>query len=150
MGEPLSACFVNSIDSAIRIAEPHTHGNMLTVIFDKGIWSQTLQDIADTFFFPRLVSVNFAPVADVLPLQGADIVATENYWHATDWLKLGDGALPRPHLRHYLANMLHEGLILDREAIENELRRRGPDGRVPDEQSSNIIFECSCDQAIAD
>jgi hypothetical protein len=136
MGESLSACLMNCIDNAIRVVEPDTHGNMLTIIFDKGIWSQTLQDIANTFFFPRLVSVNFAPVSDVLPLQGADIVATENYWHAADWLKLGDGALPRPHLRHYLADMLHEGFILDREAIENELRRRGPDGRVPDEQSS--------------
>jgi hypothetical protein len=42
---------------------------------------------------------------------------------------------------HYLADMPHEGLILDREAIENELRRRGPGGLVPDEHSFlNMIF----------
>ena len=58
---------------------------------------------------------------------------TEHYWHAIDTLKFGVGeAAPRSHLRHFLDNMLHEGLILDREAIANEIARRGPDGRVPE------------------
>jgi hypothetical protein len=66
---------------------------------------------------PRIVSLNFAQVVDVLPLQGADIVATESYWHAIEWLKLGDAALPRAHLRHYTANTYYEASILDREMI---------------------------------
>jgi hypothetical protein len=132
LGPALNQCFVNCVDSCLRIVEPSTHGFMLAVMFDKGIWTAALQGIADAFYFPRLVSVNFGRVEHVLPLQGADIVATENYWHAAQWLKLGDAALPRPHLRHYLDNMLHEGLILDREAIVKEIARRGPDGRVPD------------------
>jgi hypothetical protein len=65
----------------------------------------------------RIVSVNFARVEDVLPLQGADIVATESYWHAIEWLKLSDAALPRARLRHYTANTYYESSILDREAI---------------------------------
>jgi hypothetical protein len=65
----------------------------------------------------RDVLQSIARVEDVLPLQGADIVATESYWHAIEWLKLSDAALPRAHLRHYTANTYYESSILDREAI---------------------------------
>jgi hypothetical protein len=136
LGGPLKALFVKSVDEAIRIVEPDTHGNMLAAVFDKGIKSSDLGEVADAFYFPRLISVTFGRVEAILPLQGADIVATENYWHAAQWLKLGDAAQPRPHLRHYLDNMLHQGVILDRAAIAGEVRRRGPDGRVPDEPPS--------------
>ena len=136
LGESLAACFEQYVANAIKIVNPSTNGDQLAVIFDCGIWSQALQEIANPFYFSRLVSVNFARVRETIPLQGADIVATENYWHAVEWLKLGDAALPRPHLRHYLANMLHEGLILDREGIENEIGRRGADGGLLDEQLS--------------
>ena len=46
------------------------------------------------------------------------MVATENYWHALKLLKPGEEALPRAHMQAYLANMFHEGVILDRPAIE--------------------------------
>jgi hypothetical protein len=135
LGEPLVVCFVNCIDETIRIAEPYTHGHQIEVVFDQGIETERLREVGAAFTAPsrrlRVDSVGFACVVEVLPLQGADIVATENYWHAAQWLKLGDAALPRPHLRHYLENMLHQGQILDREGIEVELRRRGPNGRVP-------------------
>jgi hypothetical protein len=135
LGEPLVVCFVNCIDETIRIAEPQADGHQIEVVFDQGIETERLREIAAAFIAPsrrlRVDSVGFARVEDVLPLQGAYIVATENYWHAAQWLKFGDAALPRPHLRHYLANMLHQGQILDRDGIEMELRRRGPDGRVP-------------------
>jgi hypothetical protein len=67
---------------------------------------------------PRLVRVTDLLVAETLGLQGADMVATENYWHALEQLKLGAGALPRAHMRAYLANMFHEGLIMARAEIE--------------------------------
>ena len=136
LGSALEVCFADCIAETNRIANPQPEVDTIAVVFDKGIWSERLQAIGDEWTYPlgrpRIVSVDFASVADVLPLQGADIVATENYWHAVEWLKLGDVALPRPHLRDYLANMLHEGRILDREAIANEIARRGPDGRAPE------------------
>jgi hypothetical protein len=74
----------------------------------------------------------FGPVSKILPLQGADMVATENYWDAGRWLKdiwLKDiESRPRAHFRHYLRSVRAQGLILDREAIRAELKRRGADG----------------------
>jgi hypothetical protein len=137
LGDALSPCFENCISEVVRIANPHAHGDKIALIFDKGIETQRFRRIAEMFTLPlgrpRIVSVNFVRVEDVLPLQGADIVATENYWHAAQWLKLGEVALPRPHLRHFLDNMLAEGLILDREAIASEVARRRPDGHVLEE-----------------
>jgi hypothetical protein len=130
LGHPLNSCFLHCIEEVIRIVEPQ-RGHDVAIMFDKGIWTLALQGIADAFDNKKLASISFGRVERYLPLQGADIVATENYWHAVQWLKLGDAALPRPHLRHYLDNMLHEGLILDRAAIANEVARRGPDGRSP-------------------
>jgi hypothetical protein len=133
LGEPLGSCMIQCVDEVIRVVDPNGTGEHdITVMFDKGIWSPALQHRADLFEKHKMVSVTFGRVQKFLPLQGADIVATENYWHAAEWLKLGDAAPPRPHLRHYLDNMLHEGLILDREALAEEVRRRGPDGRAPE------------------
>jgi len=133
LGDALSVCFFDCIDEVVRIVQPVYGHDKIAIIFDEGIWSQRLQTIGEQWNNHQLdiVTVTFAQISEVLPLQGADIVATENYWHALDWLKRGDDALPRPHLRHYLANMLHQGRILDREAIQNEIARRGPDGRAP-------------------
>jgi hypothetical protein len=61
--------------------------------------------------------VAFLGVKDVLPLQGADITATENYWFGIKILRDGMGAQPRPHMRHYLENMFSEGFIIDRSRI---------------------------------
>ena len=59
LGEPLKALFVKSVNEVIRIVEPDTQGNMLAAIFDKGIKSSDLEEIADVFYFPRLISVTF-------------------------------------------------------------------------------------------
>lgn len=136
LGEAVDICAENCISETIRIAEPNPDDDRVALVFDRGIWTQRLKDITDEhsrpLMRPRIVSVNFLTVADTLGLQGADIVATESYWHALRVLRDGYGAPPRAHLRHYLENMLSEGLILDREAIANEIARRGPDGRVPE------------------
>jgi hypothetical protein len=136
LGDAVSACFNQCLSEIVRFANPYPHGHSLAVWFDQGIETPFLQYIGKLWtrpeYGPRIKSVNFARVEHVLPLQGADIVATENYWRAVDWLKLGDGALPGPHWSHYLTNMLHQGQILDRGGIEDEVRRRGPDGRVPE------------------
>jgi hypothetical protein len=65
--------------------------------------------------------VSALAVADTYGLQGADIVATENYWHAAQLLRLGIESQPRAHMQHYLKNMFHEGIILDRGGIETLL-----------------------------
>jgi hypothetical protein len=134
LGDALAPCFEKCLEEIVRFANPHPHGHNLAVWFDKGIQTEYLRNVGDLWTRPlgrpRIVSVNVAPVEDLLPLQGADIVATEHYWYAVECLRRGEAAGPRPHLRHFLKHMLHEGLILGRDGIEREVRRRGPDGRV--------------------
>lgn len=136
LGDAVDICAENCISETIRIADPHPEGDKVALVFDRGIWSQRLKAITDKHALPlarpRIVSVNFLAVVDVLGLQGADIVATESYWHALNVLRDGYGAPLRAHMRHFTENMLCEGLILDREAIASEIARRGPDGRVPE------------------
>ena len=85
---------------------------------------------------PRIVTVAFLGVEDERPLQGADINATENYWHAIKVLRNGYGAQPRPHMRHYLTHMFAEGFLFDRAQIvemipeiEAEMKKFSPDGQ---------------------
>jgi hypothetical protein len=134
LGPALAPCFEKCLEEIIRFANPHPHGHNIAVWFDKGVQNAYLEGIGDLWtrplMKPRLKSVNFARIVDLMPLQGADIVATENYWHAAASLKFGIKVSPRPHLRHFLDNMLHEALILDRKGIEGEVRRRGRDGHV--------------------
>jgi len=131
LGEPMPICFLHCIDEIVRFSEPQIHGHQISIVFDQGIYSAHLRNIVDQYTHrPPVVSINFGTVREILPLQGADIVATENYWLALQRLKQGDNALPRPHLKHFLDNMLYQALLLDREAIETELRRRGRDGRL--------------------
>ena len=93
-----------------------------SVMFDEGVYTPALAALLEPMgrpqMRPRITLIRGGAVDLVLPLQGADIVATENYWHMGEALKLGGDAEPRAHMRHYLRNMVHEGLILDREALE--------------------------------
>jgi len=131
LGDPMSICVLHCIDEIVRFAEPRIYGHQISIVFDQGIYSQVLKNIIEKYSLrPPMLSITFGAVQKILPLQGADIVATENYWHALQRIKQGDNALPRPHLKHFLDNMLYQALLLDREGIEMELRRRGPDGRL--------------------
>jgi hypothetical protein len=120
-GDPVAACVERCLGECMAVADPHPEGDAVSIWFDRSVKSPRIRDIADRFmhplFRPRISTVQFGSVTDLLPLQGADIVATESYWHAIEWLKLGDAALPRAHMRHYTANAYYEASILDREAI---------------------------------
>jgi hypothetical protein len=134
LGDSISVCFQKCIEEIVRFSEPKRHGFDLAFWFDQGIQTPFLEQISGLWTRPEfgslVKSVNFSKVECVLPLQGADIVATENYWMAAEALKLGGQVRLAPHLRHYLDNMLHQTTILDRSGIEIEVSRRGPDGRV--------------------
>jgi hypothetical protein len=120
-GDPMSACVERCLTECFRIAGPHPQGDRISVVFDLSIKSPRVQEIAERFTLPlgrpRLTLFLFGLARGLLPLQGADIVATESYWHAIEWLKLGDAALPRAHMRHYTASAYYEAVILDHEAI---------------------------------
>jgi hypothetical protein len=131
LGYPaLSYCVDYCVQETIRIANPHPEGDAIAIVFDRGMWVPKFKEVTDPYTYPvgrpRVVSITALSVADCLPLQASDIVATENYWHACKWLDLGDDFLPRPHMRHYLENMMHQGVILDRPAIEALLSEHDP------------------------
>ena len=99
-----------------------------------------LDSVTETYTYPlgcpRIVTVTFLNVEDVPPLQGADITATENYWHAINTFRDGYGAQPRPHMRHYLTHMFAEGFLIDRARIiemisdiEAQMKTFSADGR---------------------
>jgi len=71
--------------------------------------------------FSHIVGFTFLPVIGNPPLQGADMIATESYWYAQEWLKHGSMAVMRPHMAAYLKDNFEKGNgeILDRSAIMN-------------------------------
>jgi hypothetical protein len=76
-------------------------------------------------------SITFGKVRCNYALQAADIVATQNYWLAQNWMGVRAGnKAPDVAFRKAFSERPFEGLIFDRAAIEEELRRRGPDGKV--------------------
>ncbi len=130
----LGRCLENSIAQTIRIAiGPATPGAVISAVIDQGIRNIDTQKVVDGFGRPpwnsHMPDIDWAQVTNSLPLQGADIVATESYWHAIQVLRKGVGAQPRPHLRHYLDNMLAQGLIVTRTEIAEMLRTNFDDQR---------------------
>lgn len=120
-GSPLEQCIQNCFAETIKIADVHPEGDQVAVVIDQGIWTKRLQNIMDPFALPlarpQIVSINSLAVVATPALQGADTVATENFWHAKEWLRAGDLTQPRPHMRHFLARMRTQGFIIDRDAI---------------------------------
>ena len=69
--------------------------------------------------FPRQLSVALAPVAECLPLQGADMIATEVFWDAQQWLTSGGDDSRRPHFKELAdVNRGHGGIVNRKHLIE--------------------------------
>jgi hypothetical protein len=130
IGEADVFCSSKCIDCAIRIARLAYPGQKLAVVFDRGFQSDMLTRVAGLYEkrkddYPEVSAIGFAKVADMCGLQGADMIATESYWYAQEWLKAGADAKARAHFRDYLTRDLSAGLIADREAIEGVVKTFG-------------------------
>jgi hypothetical protein len=119
-----SACFEGAVERANKYF-PQEH--MLSLHFDQGRQSPKLHGIIQIVRTeysgkPELVNISFDLVEKVAPLQAADVIATENYWHAKGVL---DGKpSPRPHFDHFLKRVSTEGYILEESQIMQTLRDR--------------------------
>jgi hypothetical protein len=124
LGEPLPYCAEQCLEWALAQAQDDLNG-MVAVTFDQGIYNDSLKAFLERWTYPlgrpRVSVIGAATVESRWPLQGADIVATENYWHMAKSLSLGVDAEPRAHLRHYLSHMVHEGRIHDRASLSTWL-----------------------------
>jgi hypothetical protein len=72
---------------------------------------------------PAIVNISFNPVKDFTPLQAADVIATENYWHAGGVIAGNED--PRPHFAHFLKQGHTNGYIMQEAEIFETLRRHG-------------------------
>ena len=101
---------------------------MLSLHFDRGRKSPKLDAIVGrvTNFYkgaPALVNISFNPVAQFTPLQAADVIATENYWHANGVMQGNEN--PRPHLAHFLQRVRSDGYLMQEPEILKTLKRYG-------------------------
>ena len=136
LGPAIEICFVNCLDRARDLVSNSPYGDKIAVVFDQGIENERLHKVVDLYKkYSRgrreLVSITFDKVENIYPLQAADIIATQNYWMAQEWMDIRPTKDPDIAFRHAFRGRSIEGLIFDREAIINELRRRGPDGFLP-------------------
>ncbi len=95
--------------------------------------AKILNDAADQI--PQIASFGFLKVADATPLQGADMIATESYWHALSMLTHeGPDAPIRAHFRDYLERNFDKGNgeTMDRARVQADADRRNPDGSLKD------------------
>lgn len=127
LGPAEGLCFVKCLEalmSTIRLRKP---GEKVTLVFDQGI-ADRIMDLARLYFsqketYPELAAIGFAKVADILPLQGADMIATWTYQYAQEWFKDRESADAREHFKKYLKRELSFGTVLDREHIEEMVDR---------------------------
>lgn len=129
LGDAESICFSACFDGAIERAR-HLFPDdlMLSLHFDRGRKSPKLDAIIDRVRqsyrgAPAIVNISFNPVAAFPPLQAADIIATENYWHASGLL--AGEANPRPHFAHFLERVKADGYLMQEPEILGTLKRYG-------------------------
>jgi len=120
-----SACFNDAIDKSVRIFPEE---EQLSLHFDQGRMSPKLTALVDRAKNnysgpPELVNISFDIVGKITPLQAADIIATENYWHAQGVI---DGnPEPRAHFAHFLERVSTSGYILDAPQIIQTMKDHG-------------------------
>lgn len=128
-GDAETICFSSCFNGAIaRALEYFPAEKQLSLHFDNGRRSAKLSSIVDHvqahyYGLPELVNIGFDVVEHVTPLQAADIIATENYWHAQG--VINGNASARPHLAHFLKRVSTEGYILDEAQVTETLRSGG-------------------------
>lgn len=134
MGSAEEACFIGFIKKSIEVVkEINVPELKIDFIYDVGRKTPQLENaikfIENKEYRPEVASVSWGRVKDMPPLQSADMIANENYRAAKKWLEAGDLTNTSVHFKRLLEGMAGDALILDRETIQAEINRRGPDGR---------------------
>ena len=88
LGKPEGLCFVKCLEAVIKIIRVQKPGQRVTLAFDQGI-TDRIEDLARLYYsqseiFPELAGIGFGKVAEILPLQGADMFATGAYQFAQE------------------------------------------------------------------
>ena len=129
--------------SATELAAVHDE-KQVSIVFDEGRMTPNLLGQLDrvkkNYEGPsELVHIGFSPIERFAPLQAADTIATESYWHAGDCL-LDEQSPLRPHFRSLLGKIVAAGFIMDRSEILKNLARFNrdfPSDPMPSEEQSS-------------
>ena len=126
-GKPEEYCFVKCVDSVLETIRARKPGEMVHFFFDRGIRHQFLDwsklYLAQPEKYPEIDGISFAPVAEVVALQGADLIAHETYQFAQAWLKNRENPQAHPQFQDFIYRDLSGGAILAREHIEAMIAR---------------------------
>ncbi len=133
LGDAEQACFGSCFQGAFQQAQKHYPGEtQLALAFD---WitnaerKAKLADIAgrveqDPESLPQIAGIFWGKSAKLMPLQAADVIATENYWAAQAFLKGRDHS-ERPHFAHFLKSIDCIGYIMREQEIRNYMSTYG-------------------------
>lgn len=133
LGSAEEMCFTGFITNSLEFLRRHksTNGQKIAYVYDVGRKTPELERLFRIVempeYRPEVASVTWGRVEDMPALQAADFIANENYRASQEWLATGD--VKSPHFRRLLQG-LDTGFILDREHIQAEIDRRGPDGNL--------------------
>lgn len=131
LGDAESACFAACFNGALaRARHFFPEDLMLSLHFDRGRKSPKIDALIDraTKMYrgaPAIVNMSYNRVIDFTPLQAADIIATENYWHASRVIAGNDNAPARPHLAHFLQRVRAEGYLMQEAEVLSTLKKHG-------------------------
>ena len=127
LGDPIAYCFVKCVDQVLNTIRFRKPGQRVAIVFDQGTRSDLEQwlkfYVSQSERYPEIAGLAFGRVSEILPLQGADMIATETYQFSQEWLKDGESAVANAHFRDYLKRELSCGLMCDREHIEQIVAR---------------------------
>ena len=120
-------CFVKCVDSVIDTIRTRKPGEKVHFFFDRGIRHQFLDwaklYLAQSERYPEIDGFTFAPVREVVALQGADLIASETYQFAQAWLKDRENPKAHPQFQDFIYRDLSAGAILAREHIQEMIAR---------------------------
>jgi hypothetical protein len=127
IGGPEELCFVKCVDLVINTIRLRKPSERVVIAFDQGtkakleMWARFY--LAQSEKYPELAGLGFGKVSEVLPLQGADLIALETYQFSQAWAKNRDEPEYNPHFKDFIKRELSTGLIFEREQIEEIVPR---------------------------
>jgi hypothetical protein len=126
-GLPEQVCFGAAIDLLLRRIRFGHPGERISIFIDQGREAQ-LGAFAHVYRaspqkFPEIHCIAFAPVSEVIGLQGADMIATETYQYALECITHGRGKAGNPHFRDFLTREFTTGLLYEHEQISEVIAR---------------------------
>jgi hypothetical protein len=127
LGTPEELCFYKCVEMVINTVRFLKPGENVFMLFDQGTKARldwwTKAYMAQSEKYPEIVGMRFAPVSKVVALQGADLIATETYQFAQEWIKNRQNPNVNPHFKEFIWRELSSGLMFDREHIEEMVGR---------------------------